>query len=89
MLDRLYAANIIGDDTSNIAGPFETSQACFYWGRVIPLCARWYGKCNEDLNKIICILAHEAAAGVDGVTISPLVNSNRKGGAAQIMLQHG
>ncbi len=33
------------------------------------------------------MLAREAAAGDDGMRISPLVNSDRKGGAYQIMLQ--
>jgi hypothetical protein len=33
------------------------------------------------------MLAREAAAGDDGMWISPLVNSDSKGGAYQIMLQ--
>ena len=36
---------------------------------------------------MIKLLARYAAAGDDGVTISPLVNTDRKGGAFPIMLQ--
>ena len=71
-----------------IVGPFEASQNRFYWGQVIPICAGWFGEIGEDFTKIIRLLAREAASGDDGLTISPLVNTDRKGGGAfPIMLQ--
>ena len=42
---------------------------------------------NEDLDKVIQCLAREAASSDEGLTISPLVNTDRKGGAYRIMLQ--
>ena len=54
---------------------------------MIPLCAGWFGEINEDFEKVIVALAREAAAGEDGMAVSPLVNINRKGGAFSIMLQ--
>ena len=55
-------------------------------GQVILLCAGWFGEINEDFEKVIRTLAREAAAGRDGMAISPLINTDRKGGAFPIML---
>jgi hypothetical protein len=41
---------------------------------------------NEDGEKLIKLLAKIAAAGNDGLTISPLLNTDRKGGASRIMI---
>ena len=54
---------------------------------MIPLCAGWFGEINEDFEKVILTMAREAAAGEDGMAVSPLVNTDRKGGAFPIMLQ--
>ena len=54
---------------------------------MIPLIFGAFGDINEDADKIIRRLAREAASGDDGMTISPLVNTDRKGGAYPIMLQ--
>ncbi len=54
---------------------------------VIPICAGWFGKVNKDYETLISMLAQKAAAGDDGMRISPLVNLDRKGEAYQIMLQ--
>ena len=54
---------------------------------MIPLCAGWFGEINEDFEKVIGTLAREAAAGEDGMAVSPLVNTDRKGGALPIMMQ--
>ena len=51
------------------------------------MCAGWFGEIDEDFDKIIKILAWEAAVGIDGVCVSSLVNTDRKGGAFPIMLQ--
>jgi len=48
---------------------------------VVPLCAGAFGDVNEDLEKVIKCLAKEAAAGIDGLTISPHLNADRKMGA--------
>ena len=40
------------------------------------------------MKKTIKILAREAAAGIDGMRVCPLVNTNRKGGVFPILLQH-
>ena len=45
------------------------------------------GEVNEDLDKVTQCLAREAASTQEGLTISPLVNTDRKGGAYSIMLQ--
>ena len=42
---------------------------------------------NKDFDKIIQRLAREAASSDDGIKISPLINTDRKGGAYPIMLQ--
>ena len=86
-LDTKFASNVVGDGDSDIVGPFEASQGRFYRGQVIPLCAGWFGEINEDFDKIIFTLAREAASGENGMSISPLINSDRKGGAFPIMLQ--
>ena len=54
---------------------------------MIPLCAGWFGEINEDFEKVIVTLAREAAAIEDGMALSPLVNTDRKGGTFPIMLQ--
>ena len=76
-IDRLFAAEIVGE-TDSVVGPFTAAQSRFFRGQVIPLCAGWFGEINEDFSKIIRTLAKEAAAGDDGVTISPLVNSDKR-----------
>ena len=53
----------------------------------MPLVTGWFGEIGEDFEKVIQKLAREAAAGDDGMTISPLVNLDRKGGAYPIMPQ--
>ena len=55
--------------------------------RVNLWCAGWFGEINEDFDKIIYTLAREAASGENGMTVSPLINADRKGGAFPIMLQ--
>ena len=86
-LDMKFAADVVGDGKGNIKGPFETAQRQFLCGQVIPICADWFGEINEGFDKTIKILAQEAAAGIDGMSVSPLVNTDRKGGAFPIMLQ--
>ena len=86
-LDRHFAESVVGDGNNGIVGPFERAMRLFYRKGVIPLCSGWFGDINEDFDKVITILAQEAAAGDHGLRISPLVNNDRKGGALPIMLQ--
>ena len=51
------------------------------------MCAGWPGEIGEDFAKVIKILAREATSGDHGMTISPLANTDRKGGIFPIMLK--
>ena len=86
-LDRKFAADVVGDGTGAVVGPFEAAQGNFLRQQVIPLVAGGFGEIGEDFDKVITRLAREAAAGDHGLRISPLVNTDRKGGAFPIMLQ--
>ena len=61
-LDKKFAADIVGDGTGDIVGPFEAAQAWFYRGQVIPLCAGWFGEINEDFEKVIKLLAQKSSS---------------------------
>ena len=65
----------------NIPVPFQAAQQRFVGGQVISLVSGWFGELGEDFEKVIKRLTREAAAGDDGITISPLRNTDRKGGA--------
>ena len=86
-LDVEFAADVLEYGTNGITGPFEAAQGRFYRGQVILICAGWLGEINEDFEKTIKVLMPEAASGQDGMSISPLVNTEKKGGAFPIMLQ--
>ena len=73
-LDKQFTADVVGDVDNNIVGPFQAAQSRFHKGGVIPLCAGWFGEIGGDFEKVIRLLAQEAAASNDGMTISPLVN---------------
>jgi hypothetical protein len=80
-LDEVF----ISSDGSN---PFETAQGRFLTGQVIPLMVVGaFGDVNEALEKVLKQVAKAAAAGTEGLTISPLINTDRKGGAFRIMHQ--
>ena len=82
-LDRLFAADVVGDGSGDVVGPFESAQGRFWRGGVIPLCAGGFGEINKDFEK----LAREASSSNTGMMVSPLVNTDRKGGAFAIMHQ--
>ena len=86
-LDRIFASDVVGDGTNNVGGPFEMAQERFYRRQVIPLCAGGFREINKDFEKILKVLAREAASGTAGLSISLLANSNQKGGAYPIMFQ--
>ncbi len=78
---------VVGDGTGNVVGPFQTAQGRFFRGQIIPIVAGWFGEIGEDFEKVIKVLARAAASCDEGLTISLLVNTDRKGGAYPIMLQ--
>jgi hypothetical protein len=86
-LDSLFTADVVGNGTIEVVGPFEAAKKRFFKGTVIPICAGWFRKVNKDYKTLISMLAWEAAAGDNSMRISPLVNLDRKGGACQILLQ--
>jgi len=83
----MFAAAVVGDGNNNVIGPFENALSQFHGKTIISLCFGAFGEVNEDLDKVIQCLAREAASTDEGLTISPLVNTDRKGGAYRIMLQ--
>ena len=86
-LDRKYAADVVGEGDNGIVGPFEAAQGRFIGGQVVPLVVGAFGEVNKDFEKVLKTLAKLAAAGEDGMSISPLRNLDRKGGAYVIRLQ--
>jgi hypothetical protein len=80
-LDEVFASDVVGDGTTGIMGPFEAAQGRFLTGQVIPLVVSAIGDVNEALEKVLKQVAKAAAAGTDGLTILPLINTDRKGGA--------
>jgi hypothetical protein len=74
-------------EKNGIVGPFEAIQGQLYQKKMIVFCAGAFAEINEDGKKLIKRLANMAAVGNDGLTISPLLNTDRKGGASRIMLQ--
>ena len=67
-------------------GSFEVSFGRFYKGGVIPLVAGWFGEINRDFEQTIVALAKEMAASDFGRPLSPLMITEKKGGAFLIML---
>eukprot|EP00956_Cyclotella_meneghiniana_P033541 scaffold96838_cov62-Cyclotella_meneghiniana.AAC.2 len=63
-----------------------TRARLFIGGQVIPLVGL-FREVKKDFEKILKTLVRLAAAGEDGVSISPLCNTDRKGGAFTTMLQ--
>ena len=86
-LDITFAATVVGDGNNNVIGLFKNALSQFHGKSIIPLCFGAFGEVNVDLDKVIQCLAREAASTDEGLTISPLVSMERKGGAYRIMLQ--
>ena len=81
-----FTAAVLGDVKGGIKGSFEVAQQQFLCRQGISMCAGWFSDINKDFDKIIKILAQEAATGIGGMSMCPLVNVNRKGRAFPIML---
>ena len=77
-LDEVFASDAVGDGTTGITGPFEAAQGRFFTGQVIPLVVGAFGEVNEALEKVLKRVAKAAAAGTDGLTISPLINDQHR-----------
>lgn len=86
-LDTVFAEEVVDNRENGTTGPFETAQGYLFRGQVIPVTAGWFGEIGEDFATIIKTIAREAASDECGMTISPLINLDRKGGAFAIMLQ--
>eukprot|EP00956_Cyclotella_meneghiniana_P011010 scaffold15417_cov71-Cyclotella_meneghiniana.AAC.11 len=80
-LDKQYAADIVGNGDNEIVGPFESAQKRFIGGQRIHLVVGPCGKVNRDLEKVLKTLAPLAAASEDRKSISPLLRTDKKGGA--------
>ena len=79
-LDNVFAADVVGDVMGAIEGPFERAQRCFHTKQLIPLCAGWFGKVNKGMVIVLKELARLTTAGDLGISISPLSNTDKKGG---------
>ena len=63
-LDSLFAANVVGDGTSEVVGPFEAAKKRFFRETVIPIYAGWFGEVNKKYN-ILCLLLQFTQAGLE------------------------
>ena len=86
VLDRKYAADVVGDGDEAV-GPFEAAQQQFFRGQVIPLCVGWFGEVGRDFDQVIEVLANKAACTDNGMSILPLRNLDRRGGARSMLRQ--
>ena len=84
-LDNMFAAEIIGDGVGTVEGPFGRAHSSFHTNQIILLCARWFGEINNGMDVVLKEPAGLAAAGELGLSISPLANTNNKGGVYLIM----
>ena len=82
-LDAKFAADRGSDET----GPFSEAQAQFLSGGIIPLVFGAFGDVNDGVEKLVKVLARNAVKTDDILSVSPLVNTDRKGGAFAIILQ--
>ena len=87
-LDHRFAYDFIGprDINGNFVGPFSLAQQRFFTKQIIPLVAGYFGDLGTDFEKTIRTVAWKASGTIDGLEISPLVNTDRKGGSFPIML---
>ena len=79
----MFAADVVGDVPGAIEGPFTRAQRCFHLKKITPLCAGWFGEVNKGMVVVLKELARLAAAGNLGLSISPLANTDKKGGPTQ------
>ena len=86
-MDKKYAPETVGDGTNGVTGPFERSLDWIATKNVVPLVIGWYGEIKEGLNKLLMKLAQIASNGPEAQGMSPLDNSDRRGGAYPIILQ--
>ena len=85
-LDKKFASDVVGNITGPVVGSFTWAQSAFYTKQVIPLCAGWFGEVNKEFIEVIRVLTRAASTGELGLSISPLANSDKKGGVYPIKL---
>jgi hypothetical protein len=56
-LDSFFAADVIGNGTSDVVGLFEAAKKRFFKGTVIPTCAGWFGEVKKDYKTLISTIA--------------------------------
>ena len=86
-LDSLFAADAVGADSEDAAGPFQKVQTHFFKGQVIPITAGWFAETGRDFHKLIKVMTRQAASSKNGMSVLPLVNHDRKGGTQSIFLR--
>jgi hypothetical protein len=86
-LDRTFASDAPGFGQEGHRGPFSRTQDGFWRHGVIPLVVGAFGESSTGLMKLVKMWARHAASGDLGAAISPLANTDRKGGAFPIMHQ--
>ena len=83
--DKKYAADLVSRDGTT--GPYVQALQRIATKNIIPLVTGWYGETNGHLDQLIIKLARITANGPQAIGMSPLDNSDRKGGAFPIILQ--
>ncbi len=77
-LDRLFSSEMVPVILSGLLRRHNS-------GSIVDKSSQYV--CFGEINEMIRPLAKEASSGDDGLKISPLINTDRKGGALPIMLQ--
>ena len=83
---RKLDAKFAGDRENSETGPFAEAQALFMSGGIIPHVFGEFGDVNDGVEKLVKELVRNAVNSDDGLSVSPLVNTDMKGGF-EIMLQ--
>lgn len=86
-LDKKFVADVVGDGTGDVQGPFELAKSQFFYKGVLPFCVGAFAKINEDFDKTIRYVARFAASEEVNPEISLLSSSVRRSGSFPIMLQ--
>ena len=61
-LDKEFVADVVGDGSEGVTGPFMMAQSIFYRGKIIPLVSGWFGEIGTDFEKVLTVLAREVAS---------------------------
>ncbi len=81
-LDHPFVPEVVGIGKRILWGRLKWQRALFYEKGNPPLCMKVHQ--NLKRSKIVCLLAWEASAGDDALTISPFVKTDKTRGAFQL-----